>query len=129
MPADHAAKWQACRVSKCCRSPKGFGGRAAIEDVSFSVSEREFVAVLGPSGAGKTTLFRCVTGLLAPDRGKVRVAGLDVSTLRGRERRHIGVVFQQFNLVSRLSAFTADFNREAANRLYGAPAARAGLES
>ena len=84
---------------------KRFGGRAAIEDVSFSVSEREFVAVLGPSGAGKTTLFRCVTGLLAPDRGKVRVAGLDVSTLRGRERRHIAVVFQQFNLVSRLSAF------------------------
>jgi len=84
---------------------KSFGGRAAIEDVSFSVSEHEFVAVLGPSGAGKTTLFRCVTGLLAPDRGKVRVAGLDVSTLRGRERRHIAVVFQQFNLVSRLSAF------------------------
>ena len=52
---------------------KAFDGRPAIEDVSFAVREGEFVAVLGPSGAGKTTLFRCMTGLLAPDRGTVRV--------------------------------------------------------
>lgn len=83
---------------------RAFGARIAVDDVSFSVAEREFVAVLGPSGAGKTTLFRCMTGLSAPDRGTVRVAGLDVSSLRGQARRHIGVVFQQFNLVSRLSA-------------------------
>ncbi|MFN0302474.1 MAG: phosphonate ABC transporter ATP-binding protein, partial [Burkholderiales bacterium] len=82
---------------------KILGGRPVIEDVCFSVRERELVAVLGPSGAGKTTLFKCMTGLMAPDRGTVRVAGLDVGALHGRERRHIAVVFQQFNLVSRLS--------------------------
>lgn len=83
---------------------KMFAGRAAIEDVSFSVRPREFVALLGPSGAGKTTLFRCMTGLMPPDRGMVKVAGHDVASLRGRGRRHIAIVFQQFNLVSRLSA-------------------------
>ena len=83
---------------------KAFGTRQALDAISFEVHDREMVAVLGPSGAGKTTLFRCVTGLLAPDAGEVRVAGFDVVQLRGRERRHIAVVFQQFNLVSRLSA-------------------------
>ena len=83
---------------------KAFAGRAAIHEVSFAVGEGEFVAVLGPSGAGKTTLFRCMTGLLAPDRGNVTVSGDDIASLRGRARRRIAVVFQQFNLVSRLSA-------------------------
>jgi len=83
---------------------KVFNGRHAIDDVSFIVRERELVAVLGPSGAGKTTLFRCMTGLLAPDRGTVRIGGDDISLLRGRERRRVAVVFQQFNLVSRLTA-------------------------
>ena len=46
---------------------KTFKGHAAIQDISFTVREGEFVAVLGPSGAGKTTLFRCLTGLLPPD--------------------------------------------------------------
>jgi phosphonate transport system ATP-binding protein len=83
---------------------KAFGGRVAIEEVSFTVGEREFVSVLGPSGAGKTTLFRCLTGLLAPDRGTVRIGGDDIAALRGRARRRVAVVFQQFNLVSRLTA-------------------------
>ena len=84
---------------------KAFGTHQALDAISFDVREHELVAVLGPSGAGKTTLFRCITGLLAPDTGSVHVAGVNVAQLRGRERRHIGVVFQQFNLVSRLSAF------------------------
>ena len=84
---------------------KAFNGHMAIEDVSFTVGEREFVAVLGPSGAGKTTLFRCMTGLLAPDRGTVRIGDDDIGALRGRARRRVAVVFQQFNLVSRLTAF------------------------
>ena len=83
---------------------KSFAGRAAIDDISFTVRGGEFVAVLGPSGAGKTTLFRCLTGLLPPDRGEVRVDDDDIATLQGRARRRIAVVFQQFNLVSRLTA-------------------------
>lgn len=83
---------------------KTFAGRAAIEDVNFSVRRGELLAVLGPSGAGKTTLFRCLVGLTPMDAGSAYLNGRDVTTLKGRERRHIAVVFQQFNLVNRLSA-------------------------
>ncbi len=83
---------------------KSFDGRAAIVDVSFSAHRGEFVAVLGSSGAGKTTLFRCLAGLLPMDAGSAHLNGRDVAAFTGRERRHIAVVFQQFNLVSRLSA-------------------------
>ena len=83
---------------------KAFGGRAAIDGVSFGVRRGEFLAVLGPSGAGKTTLFRCLAGLSRLDSGSAHLDGTDVSTLHGRERRRIAVVFQQFNLVNRLSA-------------------------
>ncbi len=83
---------------------KAFGGKQAIQDISFGVRAGEFLAVLGPSGAGKTTLFRCLSGLTQMDQGRALLGGTDVSALRGRERRRIAVVFQQFNLVNRLTA-------------------------
>jgi len=79
----------------------------ALDEVSLGVRPGEFVAVLGPSGAGKTTLFRCLTGLTRPDRGTVSVAGRDIwqspRELR-RARRELALIFQQFNLIRRLSA-------------------------
>ena len=81
-----------------------FGARAAIEDIAFELRAGEMLALLGPNGAGKTTLFRCLAGLAPADAGTVRLRGRDVASLRGRERRHVAVVFQQFNLVGRLSA-------------------------
>ena len=83
---------------------KSFAGLAAMSDVSFEVRRGEFVAVLGPSGAGKTTLFRCLAGLSSLDTGTAHLDGVDVATLHGRARRRIAFVFQQFNLVNRLSA-------------------------
>ena len=87
---------------------KRYDGVTALADVSFAVEPGEFVAVLGPSGAGKTTLFRCVTGLTRPDRGSVLVRGRDICAIRGRElraaRQDVALIFQQFNLVRRLSA-------------------------
>jgi phosphonate transport system ATP-binding protein len=81
---------------------KSYGGRSIIEDVNFSVREGEFVAVLGSSGAGKTTLFRCIAGLIPPSGGRVDVFGATPSR-RVRETR-VAVVFQQFNLIARRSA-------------------------
>jgi len=83
---------------------KSFGRNVVLSGVSFAVAEHEFVAVLGPSGAGKTTLFRCIAGLLTPDLGIARLGAVDVRTLTGRKRRQIALVFQQHNLVSRLTA-------------------------
>ena len=82
---------------------KRLGGQAVLADVGLAAEVHEFVALLGPSGAGKTTLLRCVAGLLAPDTGSVRLDGTELGQLRGRARRQVAVVFQQFNLVARLS--------------------------
>jgi phosphonate transport system ATP-binding protein len=83
---------------------KSFGPQSVLEGVSFTLSEHEFVAVLGPSGAGKTTLFRCITGMTGADAGRIRFEGREIESLAPRQRRNIAVVFQQFNLVRRLTA-------------------------
>jgi phosphonate transport system ATP-binding protein len=79
----------------------------ALAGVTFAVAPGEFVAVLGPSGAGKTTLFRCLTGLTRPDRGTIRIDGRDVwasSRELSQARRSVALIFQQFNLIRRLTA-------------------------
>jgi len=58
---------------------KSFGGVAAVRGVSFAVGAGEMLALIGPNGAGKTTLFNLVGGQLRPDRGRVRLAGRDVT--------------------------------------------------
>ncbi len=84
------------------------GGVRALASVSFTVAPGEFIGILGPSGAGKTTLFRCLTGLARPDRGSVEIHGRDICGLAGRNlraaRREVAMIFQQFNLIRRLSA-------------------------
>jgi ABC-2 type transport system ATP-binding protein len=71
---------------------KRYGPRTAVADISFQVSEREVVGLLGPNGSGKTTLLRILTGYLRPSWGTVRVDGFDV-VRDGREaRRRIGYV-------------------------------------
>lgn len=75
--------------------PNGNGGLKAIEDVTFSVSEQEFVCILGPSGSGKSTLLRILAGLLHPTRGEVFFQG----NLLTEPRREIGFVFQKANLM------------------------------
>ena len=102
---------------------KAFHGRPAIEDVDFTASRHEFVAVLGPSGAGKTTLFRCITGLLALDQGTVRIGMSEVTSVMTRRLREVAVIFQQFNLVNRLTAL----ENVLAGRLGYAPAWRGWL--
>jgi phosphonate transport system ATP-binding protein len=85
-------------------------GTVALHDVSFSVEEGEFLAVIGLSGSGKSTLLRCINRLIEPTAGRVLWDGVDVTAARGAELRHIrrriGMVFQQFNLVKRSSVLT-----------------------
>ena len=68
-----------------------FDGVRALEDVSLTVKEGEFVSVIGPNGGGKTTLLRVILGLLKPDRGKVEVFG----ERPDRVRKLIGYVPQR----------------------------------
>jgi putative ABC transport system ATP-binding protein len=75
----------------------------ALAGVSFSVSAGELLAVVGPSGSGKSTLLHLMGTLDRPTTGSVRITGLDVASLSGRQvsglrARSIGFVFQQFFL-------------------------------
>jgi sulfate transport system ATP-binding protein len=76
---------------------KRFGGVTAVNDVSFSVREGELLALLGPSGGGKTTVLRMIAGLEMPTSGDLFIRGERVNDLSVQER-NIGFVFQNYAL-------------------------------
>ena len=83
---------------------KRYGAVAALDNVSLSVGEGEFVALVGGSGSGKTTLLKTINRLNPPDSGQVAVAGEDVAGQPAHElRRRIGYVFQEVGLFPHLS--------------------------
>jgi ABC-2 type transport system ATP-binding protein len=81
---------------------KEYGGTVAVDDVSFSVGEAEIFGILGPNGAGKTTTVECVEGLRTPDRGRIRVLGLDPRTDGAELHQQVGVQLQESELPERL---------------------------
>ncbi|MCB9958045.1 MAG: ABC transporter ATP-binding protein [Rhodospirillaceae bacterium] len=83
---------------------KRFGRRVALDGVSLSVGEEEILALLGPTGAGKTTALRCVAGVEKPDRGSVTLRGEDV-TRTSPMFRDLAMVFEGFNLIPVLNTF------------------------
>jgi phosphonate transport system ATP-binding protein len=88
------------------RVGKRFGDLRALTDVNLRIWPGERVALVGPSGAGKTTLINILNGTLLPSQGEVRVFGQDLACLSPRAlrrvQRHIGTIYQQFHLVDNL---------------------------
>ena len=91
-----------------------YGGRGsvtrAIDDVSFSVSQGEFVGIMGASGSGKSTLLNCVSTLDSPTAGTIWVEGKEVTRMKPKQvsrfrRERLGFVFQDCNLLDTLTAF------------------------
>jgi len=86
------------------------GDVQALKNVSFTVKQGEFLAVIGLSGSGKSTLLRCINRLIEPTEGQIIWKGQDVTAASQDEmlliRRKIGMVFQHFNLVSRSKVIT-----------------------
>jgi sulfate transport system ATP-binding protein len=86
------------------RVSKSFGKHKALDDVSVKIAEGELVALLGPSGGGKTTLLRVLAGLESPDVGEVRIRGQEV-TRDGPHARGVGFVFQHYALFREMTVF------------------------
>jgi len=82
---------------------KRFGSREAVSDVSFEVRAGEVFGFLGPNGAGKTTTIRMLVGLARPDRGRVRIRGLDLSRDFRRAMGHVGCIVEAPDLYKYLT--------------------------
>jgi spermidine/putrescine transport system ATP-binding protein len=76
---------------------KLYGRHAAVDQISLSIEEGEFLVLLGPSGCGKTTTLRMIAGLVEPTSGVIQIGGRDVTSLPAR-KRNIGMVFQDYAL-------------------------------
>ena len=83
---------------------KRFGPAVAVNRLTLDVNDGEFVVLLGPTGAGKTTTLRLVAGLEAADEGSIRIAGRSVSAM-SPAARDVAFVFQQFALYPHLSVY------------------------
>src|SRR5271169_3880400 len=83
---------------------KEFGDNAVVNNVTFSVKEGELMALLGPSGGGKTTVLRMIAGLEMPTAGDVLIRGERVNDL-SVQQRNIGFVFQSYALFKTMNVF------------------------
>ena len=83
---------------------KSFGDVRALWPTSITVADGEFLTLLGPSGSGKTTLLNIAAGYIAPDGGRVLLAGRDLTPLPPRQR-NIGMIFQNYALFPHLDVF------------------------
>ncbi len=86
---------------------KSYGAKVAVDDVSFAVAEGEIFGLLGRNGAGKSTTVDCMAGLRQPDRGRIRVTGLDPRRDRGELRHRLGVQLQESQLPDKLTVAEA----------------------
>ena len=82
----------------------------AIDDISLTVNEGEFVAIMGASGSGKTTLLNCISTIDRVTSGHIFLENTDITTLKGKElnrfrREKLGFIFQDFNLLDTLTAY------------------------
>ena len=86
----------------------GGGVTRAIDDISFSVENGEFLGIMGASGSGKTTLLNCISTIDTVSAGAIRLDGQDITRLRPKElakfrRENLGFIFQDFNLLDTLT--------------------------
>jgi ABC-2 type transport system ATP-binding protein len=82
---------------------RGFGRSVAVDHVSFQIRTGQIVGLVGPNGAGKSTVIKMLTGLLTPNAGRARIAGVDIHLAPQTAKRHIGYMSQVFSLYRDLS--------------------------
>ena len=84
-------------------------GTEALQGISFTIEDGEFVFLVGPSGSGKSTIIKLLTGEVIPTAGRVMVNGFSMSRISDRQipymRRTIGVIFQDFRLIPSMTVY------------------------
>lgn len=84
-------------------------GTKALQGISFTIEDGEFVFLVGPSGSGKSTIIKLLTGEVIPTAGRVMINGFSMSRISDRQipymRRTIGVIFQDFRLIPKKTVF------------------------
>lgn len=95
---------------------KEYGGRKVLDGIDLDIDRREIFGLLGPSGAGKTTLIKILTGQIVQDGGTAFINGKNTSRLMGEDRRRFGIAMDDFGIYERLSCFD---NLKLFARLYG----------
>ena len=113
------------RIQKCYGS--GHNVITALQDISFSVYEGEFVGIMGPSGSGKTTLLNCISTIDTISAGNIYLDGINVTELKQNEiarfrRENLGFIFQDYNLLDTLTiseniALALTINQVPANQI------------
>lgn len=101
---------------------KTYGEVCALRDVSFEVKDGEFVFLMGPSGAGKTTILKLILAEISADSGEIHFGGYDVTKISQKDlpklRQKVGCVFQDFKLLNERTAYE---NIEIALAVLGIP--------
>ena len=102
------------KILELSKVEKYYGNKSsltkALNNISFSVEKKEFVAIMGASGSGKTTLLNCISTIDRVTAGHIFVAGEDITKLEGNSlnkfrREELGFIFQDFNLLDTLTAY------------------------
>ncbi len=84
---------------------KSFGRKRVLDGLSFNVLKGQIFGLLGPSGAGKTTLIKILTGQLQRDLGTAEINGLDADKLTGEDNKKFGIMMDDFGVYERLSCY------------------------
>jgi len=103
---------------RCKDVYKSFSGKNVLLGIDFEIGRGEIFGLLGPSGAGKTTLIKILTGQLTFDKGEVVVFDKKVESLSGEDKKNIGIMMDQFGVYERLSSID---NLKIFADIYGVP--------
>lgn len=95
---------------------KMFGEKTILNGIDIRIKKGEIFGLLGPSGAGKTTIIKLLTGQISPEKGNIQILGKEVHLLNGKDKKQIGIMMDAFGVYERFSCYD---NLEVFAKIYG----------
>ena len=97
---------------------KCYGDKRVLDGINLDIKDGSIIGLLGPSGAGKTTMIKILTGQLEASNGSVEIFGKDVKNLTGEDKKKFGIMMDDFGVYER---FTCTDNLKVYADIYGVP--------